>query len=130
VDNVLLVNEKEFPGICSGKPYPDLDIDVRDITACLKSGENFILFQAVGDYVVPSGAFLVLEKDSLAEEEQASTGEMSGNPEETDLTSEESGIETSGTEAENATGFEFFSTLVFLTGGKLAADHRKQEIQK
>lgn len=139
VENSLLVNEEKFTGICNGNPYPDLDIDVRDITDSLRSGENSILFQAVGDYVTPSGAFLVLEKDSLAEEEQvdsptdkeqASTGETSENPEKTDLTPEASGTETSGTEAESAPGFELVSTLVLLTGGKIAAGHRKQEARK
>ena len=134
-DNALLVNEEKFPGICNGKPYPDLDIDVREITGSLKSGENSILFQAVGDYVTPSGAFLVLEKDSPTDEEQASTGETSENPNETELApeasyTETSGTETSGTEAEKAQGFEFVSTLVLLTGGKIAAGHRKQEARK
>lgn len=134
-DNALLVNEEKFPGICNGKPYPDLDIDVREVKDYLKSGENSILFQAAGDYVVPSGAFLVLEKDSLAEEAQASPGEPSGNPGEKDITpeasgTESSGTETSGTEAEKAPGFELISTLVLLTGGKLAAGHRKQKARR
>jgi|GEM_PF-399336 len=138
-DNTLLVNEENFSGVCSGKPYSDLNVDVRDITACLKSGENSILFQAVGDYVTPSGAFLVLEKDSPAEEtqvdspaeeEQASTGETSENPKEATLTPEASDTESSGTETENAPGFEFISTLVIITGGKLAAVFRRQKARK
>jgi len=138
-DNALLVNEEKFPGICNGKPYPDLDIDVREVKDYLKSGENSILFQAVGDYAVPSGSFLVVEKDSLEEEEQvdsptneehAPTGETSENPEETGLTSEASGTESSGTEAEKTPGFEFVSTLVLLTGGKIAAGYRKQKARK
>lgn len=130
-DNILLVNEERFPGICNGKPYPDLDIDVREIKDYLKSGENSILFQAIGDYVVPSGTFLVIERDSLAGVTQTSTGETSANPEETDPTPEASETraqaETSEKETEKAPGFEFISTLALLTGGKLAAGHRKQE---
>lgn len=133
-DNTLLVNEEKFPGICNGKPYPDLDIDVREIKDYLKSGENSILFQAIGDYVVPSGTFLVIERDSLAGVTQASTGETSENPEETDPTPEASETrtqaETSEKETEKAPGFEFISTLVFLTGGKLIAGYRKQEARE
>ncbi|AKB29114.1 Cell surface glycoprotein [Methanosarcina siciliae C2J] len=136
-DNILLVNGNEFPGICNGKPYPDLDIDTREVKDYLKSGENSILFQAVGDYAVPSGSFLVVEKDSLTEEAQvdsqaedvqASLEETSENPGTSDI--ENSGDETSGDKTENTPGFEFISTLVIITGGKLAAGHRKQKTRK
>jgi hypothetical protein len=121
-NNTLIVNDKKFPGICNGKPYPDLEIDERDITDCLKEGENTILFQAVGDYVISSGSFLVVEKDLIAEEVRASAEEAS---EETGSTPE-----TSGTEAEKAPGFGFGFTLAILTGRKLVSGHREQKAGK
>jgi hypothetical protein len=125
-NNTLLVNEDKFPGICDGKPYPDLDIDERDITDSLKSGENSILFQAIGDYVIPSGAFLVVEKDSLPEEAQTSKGrETSENSEETTRAQE-----TAGTEAKKVPGFGFGLTLDLLVGGNLAFRHRKRKTGK
>ncbi len=121
-NNTLIVNEEMFPGICDGKPYPDLEIDKRDITDCLKAGENTILFQAIGDYVVPSGAFLVIEKDPLAEEVQASTKKASEKLEGTGNTPE-----TAETETKKAPGFGFGFTLAFLTGRKLVSGSRKPE---
>lgn len=61
--NMLIVNDMNFTGVCNGVPYSDLDIDERDITEYLADGENIIQFQASGDYAVPSGSFLVVEKD-------------------------------------------------------------------
>jgi len=65
--NRLWVNDMNWSGICDATPYPDLDIDIRDITEHLTVGENTIRFQAVGDYVVPSGSFLVVEIEPTAE---------------------------------------------------------------
>jgi len=59
--NRLWVNDMNWSGICDGTPYPDLDIDMRDITGHLTTGKNTIQFQAVEDYAVPSGSFLVVE---------------------------------------------------------------------
>lgn len=115
-NNTLLVNDQKFPGITDGKPYPDLDTDTRDITDYLKSGENAILFQAIGDYVVPSGAFLVIEKDPLAEEAAQGSEETYGKTQ-----------ETSGAEAGKTPGFGFDYTLALLTGGKLAAGYRQKK---
>ena len=64
--DMLIVNDKNFTGVCNGVPYPDLDIDERDITEYLVDGENIIQFRALGDYAVPSGSFLVVEKDPNA----------------------------------------------------------------
>jgi hypothetical protein len=50
-----------WSGICDATPYPDLDIDMRDITRHLTDGKNTIRFQAVEDYAVPSGSFPVVE---------------------------------------------------------------------
>jgi len=61
--NMLIVNDMNITGVCSGVPYPDLDIDERDITEYLVDGENIVQFRASGDYAVPSGSFLVVEKD-------------------------------------------------------------------
>ncbi len=59
--NRLWVNDMNWSGICDGTPHPDLDIDIRDITGHLTAGKNTIQFQAVEDYAVPSGSFLVIE---------------------------------------------------------------------
>jgi hypothetical protein len=56
-----------WSGICDGTPYPDLDIDIRDITGNLADGKNTIRFQAVEDYAVPSGSFLLVEIEPTAE---------------------------------------------------------------
>jgi len=61
--NMLIVNDMNFTGVCNGVPYSDLDIDERDITEYLVDGENIVQFQASGDYAVPLGSFLVVEKD-------------------------------------------------------------------
>ena len=59
--NRLWINDMNWSGICDGTPYPDLDIDMRVITEHLEVGKNNIRFQAVEDYAVPSGSFLVVE---------------------------------------------------------------------
>jgi hypothetical protein len=125
MNNTLLVNKEKFPGINEGKPYTDLDINVSDITGSLKSGENSIFFQAIGDYVVPSGAFLVIEKDPQAETAQASVDENSKNSEEAGKTTG-----TSGSEAKKAPGFELSVAFALLTGGKLATGYIKKKAQK
>lgn len=123
MNNTLLVNNEKFPGITDGEPYQDLDIDTKDITDCLKSGENAINFQAIGDYVVPSGAFLMIEKDPQAKETvQTTSMETSEKAEETDKSPE-----TSGAEAKKAPGLGFDFTLALLTGGKLVAGHRQKK---
>lgn len=121
-DNALLINDQKFPGITDGEPYPDLDTDMKDVTSYLKSGENCILFQAIGDYVVPSGAFLVIEKDPQAEEAAQASEESSGKSDETGKTQE-----TSGNEASKVPGFGFEYALAFLTAGKLVAGHRQKK---
>lgn len=129
-NNTLLVNEEKFPGVTDGKPYPDLDIDTREIKDYLNSGENSILFQAVGDYAVPSGIFLVVERDSLPEEVQVTSGESSGNTEESNMTKENS-EESSGMKAEKSPGYGLVSTLICLSaGGKLLSGCRKQKNSK
>lgn len=129
-NNTLLVNEEKFTGVSDGKPYPDLDIDTREIKDYLNSGENSILFQAVGDYVVPSGTFLVVERNSLPEEVQAPSGETLENTGETD-TNMEDPEETSGIDVEKASGFGLVSALIILSaGGKLASGRRKHKTRK
>jgi len=123
MDSNLLVNDQKFPGITDGEPYQDLDIDTKDITDGLKSGENAINFQAIGDYVVPSGAFLVIEKDPQAKETAQTTSmETSEKAEETGKSPE-----TSGAEAKKTPGLGFDFTLALLTGGKLVAGHRQKK---
>jgi hypothetical protein len=125
-NNTLIVNDEKFSGICDGKPYPDLDIDERDITDSLQSGENSILFQAVGDYVAPSGAFLVIEKDPLAEDSQAS-----GEEEASEKTEEADSIpENTGTESKEAPGFEFGFTLALIMGRKIVSGHGMRKDKK
>ena len=74
--NRLWVNDMSWSGICDGTPHPNLDIDMRDITGHLIVGKNTIQFQAVEDYVIPSGSFLVVEIEPTAE--GASTSISSG----------------------------------------------------
>lgn len=124
-NNTLIVNDKKFTGICDGKPYPDLEIDERNVTDCLKAGENIILFQAAGDYVISSGSFLVVEKDLLAEESKSSTEEASEKSEETGSTPE-----TSGTESKKAPGFGFVFAPALLTGRKLVLGLRDKKAGK
>ncbi len=81
--NMLIVNDMNFTGVCNGVPYPDLDMDERDITEYLVDGENIIQFQASGDYVVPSGSFLVVEKDPNAEGSVADVTEVVVNEQDT-----------------------------------------------
>ena len=74
--NRLWVNDMNWSGICDATPHPDLDIDMRDITGHLTAGKNTIGFQAVEDYAVPSGSFLVVEIEPPVE--GASTSISSG----------------------------------------------------
>ncbi|MBE0522809.1 MAG: DUF3344 domain-containing protein [Methanosarcinales archaeon] len=71
--NMLYVNDRNWSGICNGTPYPDLDIDTRDVTEHLTVGKNTIYFQAVEDYAIPSGSFLVVEIEPTAEGASMST---------------------------------------------------------
>ena len=83
--NRLWVNDMNWSGICDGTPYPDLDIDMRVITEHLGVGKNTIRFQAVEDYAVPSGSFLVVEIEPPVE--GASTSISSGQSTEGSSTS-------------------------------------------
>ncbi|WP_255335469.1 DUF3344 domain-containing protein [Methanosarcina sp. KYL-1] len=86
-DNTLWINNASFPGICAGRPYPDLEIDTTDITDYLRDGENSIRFQAVGDFVLPSNAILAVEinpgavKSPEPSEETLESSETAGNHE-------------------------------------------------
>jgi hypothetical protein len=118
-DNLLQVNSEEFSGICNGKPYPDLDIDTRDVTDYLTSGENIIRLQAVGDYVIPSNSFLVIERssDNLVKEEDLWNTETADD-------------ENPGNSENEAPGFSIGLTIATLTAGKFAALRRQQNIRK
>jgi len=63
-ENVLKVNDVNITGICDGTPYPDMDIDERDISEYLVDGTNTIQFQAVDDFAIPCGSILVIKKVS------------------------------------------------------------------
>lgn len=91
--NTLWVNDMNWTGICDGTPHPDLDIDVRDITRHLKDGTNVIRFQAVGDYAVPSGSILVVEKQLNEDSTPVSTVPEQG-AEDTSVTSGSGQIDT------------------------------------
>lgn len=118
-DNILLVNDMEIPGICNAKPYADLDLDTRDITDCLIPGENVIRFQAVGDYVVPSNSFLIIETiPGVASSD--TEFEAEAPPEEKDVSGKaKDAAQPSGTS--KTPGFGFGFSLAILSGGKLAA---------
>jgi|LGVF01.1.fsa_nt_gb archaellum component FlaF (FlaF/FlaG flagellin family) len=81
--NMLIVNDMNFTGVCNGVPHTDLDIDERDITEYLVDGENIIQFRASGDYAIPSGSFLVVEKDPNAEGSVAVVTEVVVNTQDT-----------------------------------------------
>ena len=116
-DNILIVNNKEIPGICNGRPYADLDLDTRDVTADLVSGENNIRFQAVGDYVVPSNSFLIVETVPGTGDEKETSSET------TEGTSEDSN-EQEDEQASSSPGPGFGTTLALLAAGKLAVKKR------
>ena len=60
LNNTLSFNDKSWDGIYDGTPYPDMDVDEREISGHLAPSDNFASFSAVGDYVVPGNAFLAL----------------------------------------------------------------------
>ncbi len=98
--NMLWINDMNVSGICDGTPYPDLDIDMRVIDDDLKIGKNTIRFQAVDDYAVPSGSFLVVELEPTAEGTQIS------------ISSEQSAEESSA--SKSIPGFTALHTITFI----------------
>jgi hypothetical protein len=83
----------------------------------------------VGDYAVPSGTFLVVERNSLPEEVQTTSGATLENTGETDNLKDLE--ETSGVETEKAPGYGLVSALIILSaGGKLASGRRKYKTRK
>jgi len=98
--NRLWINGLNWSGICDGTPYPDLDVDTRDITEYLTDGKNTIQFQAVEDYAVPSGSILVIETEPTAEGTSTS------------ISSEQSSEEASG--PKGTPGFEAVPTIALI----------------
>ncbi|MCD4844190.1 MAG: DUF3344 domain-containing protein [Methanosarcinales archaeon] len=106
-ENVLKVNDANITGIFDGTPYPDMDIDERDIGEYLKDGKNIIQFQAVGDYAIPCGSILVINKGSGT----ASVPLATGNE-----TSEDTPVDTplESTSPADTPGFGIIPAVVML----------------
>ena len=64
IDDMLIFNLENWPGIYDGTPYPDLDVDERSVLNYLLDNNNTVRIRAVDDYMLPSNAFLVLRHTS------------------------------------------------------------------
>ena len=58
--NILMFNDGIWNGVYAGDPYSDLAIDERDVTDYLVAKDNVVKIQDDGDYLVPSGAVMIL----------------------------------------------------------------------
>jgi hypothetical protein len=61
---MLIFNTQNWTGIYDGTPYADLDVDQQDVRNYLARTDNTVKIRAVGDYMAPSNAFLVLRNAS------------------------------------------------------------------
>ncbi|MBN1761536.1 MAG: DUF3344 domain-containing protein [Methanomicrobia archaeon] len=59
-ENTLLFNAGIWDSVYTGDPYDDLAIDTRDVTEYVVAKDNIAKIEDDGDYLVPSGAFLVV----------------------------------------------------------------------
>ncbi len=59
-ENTLVFNEGIWDRVYAGDPYDELAIDERDVTAYVVAKDNMVKIEDDGDYLVPSGAFLIL----------------------------------------------------------------------
>jgi hypothetical protein len=66
--NTLVFNEGIWNGVYAGDPYSDLAIDERDVTGYVVAKDNMVKIEDDGDYLVPSGALLILRYKEGEEE--------------------------------------------------------------
>ncbi len=59
-ENTLIFNEQIWDSVYAGDPHSDIAIDERDVTEYVVSNDNMAKIEDDGDYMVPSGAFLIL----------------------------------------------------------------------
>ncbi|MBE0517281.1 MAG: DUF3344 domain-containing protein [Methanophagales archaeon] len=71
-ENTLVFNEGIWDRVYAGDPYDELAIDARDVTGYLVAKDNTVKIVDAGDYLVPSGAFLILRYKE--EEEKPAPG--------------------------------------------------------
>jgi hypothetical protein len=59
-ENTLIFNDGIWNRVYAGDPYDELAIDKRDVTDYVVSKDNFVKIEDNGDFIIPSGAFLIL----------------------------------------------------------------------
>jgi len=69
-ENTLIFNDGIWDRVYAGDPYDELAIDERDVTEYVVSKDNMAKLEDDGDYMVPSGAFLILRYKEEEEEEE------------------------------------------------------------
>ena len=71
-ENTLVFNEGIWDRVYAGDPYDELAIDERDVTGYVVAKDNTVKIVDDGDYLVPSGALLILRYKE--EEEKPAPG--------------------------------------------------------
>ena len=59
-ENTLIFNDQIWNGVYAGDPYANLAIDERDVTGYVVTKDNLVMIEDDGDYLVPSGAILIV----------------------------------------------------------------------
>lgn len=67
-ENTLIFNEQIWDSVYAGDPYSELAIDERDVTDYVVPKDNTVKIEDDGDYMVPSGACLILRYKEGEEE--------------------------------------------------------------
>lgn len=67
-ENTLIFNDGIWDGVYAGDPYDELAVDERDVTAYVVAKDNLAKIVDEGDYLVPSGAFLIVTYKEEEEE--------------------------------------------------------------
>lgn len=73
-ENTLIFNDGIWDRVYAGDPYDELAIDERDVTEYVVSKDNMAKLEDDGDYMVPSGAFLILRYKEEEKEEEEKPG--------------------------------------------------------
>ena len=77
--NALLFNKGIYYGLWDGKPYTDFSYNVQDVTRAMQEGKNAVGFQDRTDYMVPSGAVLLVRMKTGGKGSGEGSGSGSGN---------------------------------------------------
>jgi hypothetical protein len=67
-ENTLIFNDRIWNGVYTGDPDANLAIDERDVTGYVVAKDNLVKIEDDGDYLVPSGAVLMLRYKEAEEE--------------------------------------------------------------